>query len=211
MDKQLQGAKEALAAAKAFRDEHAGEDGTLPAEQVAAYRKMLDTAEALSDAFRTNKRARELDEQLGKFNEAAVQEREENERRLPESMRDEPTKGERIRLAGLAAAGHSKGLEAVAKDPSLSSSNFFVDLDVGRTSAWMSAQEQGIPKEELALVIGTDNKGGYWTPDYWERMIVTEWRRIEGVMQVTTPDGYGGREHDLHPATDANLSRFNGD
>ena len=187
MDKQLEGAQQALAAAKAFRDEHVGDGDTLPADKLAEYRKMIDTAEALSDAFRTNKRARELDEQLGQFNEAAAKEREETERALPESMRDEPTKGERIRLAGLAAGGHSKGLEAVAKDPSLSSSNFFVDLDIGRTSRWMDLTEQGVPKEELALVIGTDNKGGYWTPDYWERMIVTEWRRIEGVMQVTSP------------------------
>ena len=69
MDKQLEGAQQALAAAKAFRDEHVSPDGdTLPADKLAEYRKMLDTAEALSDQFRANKQARELDEKLGQFN-----------------------------------------------------------------------------------------------------------------------------------------------
>ena len=187
MDKQLEGAQKALAAAKAFRDEHATDGDNLPAEKLAEYRKMLDTAEALSDAFRANKQARELDEQLGQFSQAAAQERAENERALPESLKGQPSKGERIRLAALAAAGKSEGLDAVGKDASLASNRFYCDLDLGKTMLWMDAQDKGVPKEELALVIGTPSKGGYWTPDYWERVIVTEWRRIEGVMQVTTP------------------------
>ena len=187
MDKQLEGAQQALAAAKAFRDEHAGEGDSLPAEKVAEYRKMIDTAEALSDAYRTNKREAELTEQLGQFQQATAETEALNEKALPESLKGQPSKGERIRLAGLAAGGHPTGLEAASKDPSLSSPNFFVDLDVGRAMRMMDLAEQGMKREELNLVIGTDDKGGYWTPDYWERMIVTEWRRIEGISQVTTP------------------------
>ena len=86
MDKQLEGAQQALAAAKAFWEEHKGEGDTLPADKLAEYRGMLDTAEMLSDAYRANKRARELDEQLGQFSQAAEQEHAENERALPESM-----------------------------------------------------------------------------------------------------------------------------
>ena len=52
---------------------------------------------------------------------------------------------------------------------------------------WEQAARDGVPKEELRLVIGTDTKGGYWTPDYWERMIVSEWRMIEGFSEIISP------------------------
>ena len=187
MNKQLEGAQQALAAAKSFWEEHKGDSDNLPADKLAEYGRMLDQAELLSDQFRANKRASELDDQLGQFSQTAAQQHAENEAALPESLKDQPTKGERIRLAGLAAAGHSKGLEAVGKDPTLAPGQFYADLDLGKTMLWMDAQKQGMSKEELALVIGTPAKGGFWTPDYWERVIVTEWRLIEGVTQVLTP------------------------
>ena len=160
----------ALAEARSFYETHRDATDTLPADKVAAYRRMIDEAEASADQLQAFRKAEDLDNRLGLFDAAATEQNALNEAALPESLKGEPPKAEQIRLAGL------------NRDYS-----FGTDLDLQRTMKWMKATEEGMPKEELRLVIGTNNKGGFWTPDYWERMIVSEWRAIEGFTEIIAP------------------------
>ena len=181
----------ALAEARSFYETHRDATDTLPADKVAAYRRMIDEAEASADQLQAFRKAEDLDNRLGLFDAAATEQNALNEAALPESLKGEPPKAEQIRLAGL------------NRDYS-----FGTDLDLQRTMKWMKATEEGMPKEELRLVIGTNNKGGFWTPDYWERMIVSEWRAIEGFTRNHCADDDRGREHDLHPYPNGGASDF---
>ena len=208
MNRIEEGARQALAAAKAFHQEHGGHNGTLPAEKQAEFSRMVDAAEAASDQLRAMKRVEGLEDNLKLFDDKTAEVNRLNEAALPESLKGQPDKGERIRLASLAAAGKPEGLDAVAKDPTLSPKSFYTDLELGRTQKWMELTAQGMPKEELALVIGTQSKGGYWRPTYWESVIVSEWRKIEGITEVVTPmitsDGNRiniQRRQDEHPGS----------
>ena len=170
MNRLLDTAQKDLASAKAFYAEHQDADGKLSAADLETYGTMVEAAEAAATQYRLASKADKTAEEFGMFDEAIVKQNAENEHRLPESLKDEPPKAEQIRLAGL-----NRNFQ------------FETDLNIGNTMLWEDAQRKGVPKEELRLVIGTDNKGGYWTPDYWERMIISEWRMIEGFSELISP------------------------
>ena len=163
--------RRALAAAKDFHAEHAGPGGDLlPADKREEFNRMISAVEAGAEQLTALKNLSGLEDRIGLFDDKAAEAHRLNQAALPESLRGEPSLDKRIRLAGL------------NRDTS-----FQADLQVGRAARWMSLAEQGMKKEELNLVIGTDDKGGYWTPDYWERVIATEWQKIEGVSEVVRP------------------------
>ena len=170
MNKIEEAARQALAAARSFQQEHSGHNGTLPADKQAEFGRMVDAAEQASAQLRTMNRMSALDDNLALWDDKAAEQNQLREAALPESLRGEPDLTQKVKLA------------VKNRD-----SSFQHDLQIGRTSRWMDLTEQGVPKEELALVIGTGNKGGFWTPDYWERVIVSEWRKIEGISEVVTP------------------------
>ena len=62
-----------------------------------------------------------------------------------------------------------------------------VNADITRTRKFLSLTGRGAGKEELALVVGTDNKGGFWVPDEWEQAVATEYAKTEGLSEVLEP------------------------
>ena len=171
MNKIEEQARSALAAAKSFHQERQDTGKGWTTEDRQKFGRMVDTAEQAADQLAAFRRVEGLEDRLTLWDDKAAEQHQATQKALPESLRDEPDIADQIRLA--------------IRDKNPAPLQY--DLDFGRAAKWMALTEQGATKEELALVVGTPRLGGYWTPDYWERVIVTEWRRIEGVSQVITP------------------------
>ena len=166
----LLSARRDLTQAQAFRTDLPQDLDDASAEDRLRLRKMTSAALDEADRHRSSMLAGASREQASASADKAAELRRDNERRLPESLRDEPTLAVRIRKA------------ALDRD-----FRFNATLDIGRTMRFNKAVAAGMRREELRLVVGTDDKGGYFVPDVWEQAVSSGFRRIEGVSEVVNP------------------------
>ena len=163
----LLSARKGLSQAQAFRSELSDEPDAAGREKL---RRITGDALEAAARFRNDNLDRKAADETAGVADKTAELRRMNERRLPESLKDEPSVDARI-------------AEALQKRDR----GFSVNLDYSRAGKFRDAVAAGMNREELNLVVGTDDKGGYWTPSQWETAIDSQFRLIEGVSQAVTP------------------------
>ena len=189
----LKSAREGLAQAQSFQAEQNGKP--LSGEDRQTLRRMTDHMLDNADLHRRNTATSAAEHRNAVTADKTAELRAERERQLPESLRGEPTKSERL----LQAAKEGRRVSEV--------------FDWPRAARFADLAAAGATREELNLVTGTVGAGGYWVPDEWETYISGEFRDVEGVSQAVTPivtdhsrDIYVMTRSEITPSAAAHLS-----
>ena len=177
-DNALLSARKGLAQAQAFQS-GLDEDVPMSGEDRQTLRRMTDHVLDNADLHRRNSATSAAEHRNAATEDATAELQAANRRLLPESLQDEPTKSERFRQA--------------VKDRKWGTS---ITLDVARTRRFMKLAAEG-NREELTLVVGTNNKGGFWVPDEYEQRTNDAYLAVEGVTELVEPL-FVDNDRDIH-------------